>query len=77
MAGLALGVAVVTTAGEDVGARAVDLNEDAPHAFAAAVKGLLGCDTARTQLVGKQSELYQRRFALQHTIALLRGKMHA
>ncbi len=78
MAGLALGVAVVTTTGhltepfwEESGCVSlVRLNE--PHAMAAETLRLLSDDDARQRLGARGRELYLRQFDARHTIGALR-----
>jgi glycosyltransferase involved in cell wall biosynthesis len=78
MAGLALGVAMVTTTGdlteplwEESGCVSlVRLNE--PQALAAEVLRLLLDECARQRLAARGRDLYSRQFAVRHTIGALR-----
>jgi glycosyltransferase involved in cell wall biosynthesis len=79
MAGLANGVATVTTVGAltepvwaDTGAAALVPAGDAA-AFAAAADGLLRDASARDALGRRGAEVYATRFSMAHTIAILRG----
>src|SRR5262249_58085429 len=79
MAGLANGVATVTSAGvltEPVWAEtgAVRLAPaDDPAAFAAAIDALLRERPTREALARRGAEVYAERFSMAHTIAILRG----
>jgi glycosyltransferase involved in cell wall biosynthesis len=78
MAGLALGVPIVTTAGpltEPLWAETgcvslVSMNE--PRAFAAEAVRLLSDDSARRELASRGRAIYSRQFDLPHTIGALR-----
>ena len=80
MAALALGIPVVTTAGAltdtlwgDEKAVCLAPVADA-DAMLGAIVALLADDTARLELGARGSELYERQFAVKHTIARLRGE---
>lgn len=80
MAALANGVSVVTT----VGALSEPLWEAeqavaiaAPHELTTMVAKLLNDPTARIALGRRGRELYERRFAIHHTVAALLGRPHA
>ena len=78
MAGLALGVAIVTTTGhlteklweESGGVSLVRLDE--PQALAAETLRLLVDECARKRLAARGRDLYTRQFAVRHTIGALR-----
>jgi len=79
MAGLALGVPVVTTAGglterlwgESGGVSLV--RADDPQALATAALGLLADNSARIDIASRGRRLYADNFDVRHTIAALRG----
>ena len=80
MAALALGIPVVTTAGsltdavwEDEKAVCLAPVADA-EAMLGAIVALLANDAARRELGARGNELYERQFAVKHTIARLRGE---